>query len=136
MILVVAWGIWSLVLSMVLDRRFGRWALRRADQGVAATARMVRRSQVCWLALWFVVWVVSVVLTDAGRTSRDAALVVVPMVLVYGPLGMWLATGRADDLVERGADPDVARAIFRAGSMMALVGVLLCSLALALTFIP
>jgi len=127
-------GVWCFGLALLCDRRWARWALSRSAEGPAATRRMVRRSQLRWLSLWLVVWVLGIALAKEDPNNLEASVVVVPMVMAYGPRAIWFIWNNITDLVGRGADPEVARAVFRGGTPPAVLGAFLCLAALGVTF--
>lgn len=127
-------AVWCFGIAVLCDRRWTRWLLSRSDQGPAATRRMVLWSQLRWFGLWLVVWVLGISLAEGDPNNLEASVVVVPMVMAYGPRAIFLLWNLPRDLVEKGADPVIARAALRVGFPMAAPGAFLCLAALGVTF--
>ncbi|HSX66270.1 hypothetical protein [Nocardioides sp.] len=134
MALVIALLVWSFALSALFDRRFTAWALRDAERGAGATARRVVCWHLRWLGGWLLVWLLAYMLAKNDPDNREAAAAVVPMILAYGPRALWFAAAAPQDFVEVGAEPEVARAVVRAGRLPARIGWAISVIAIAATF--
>lgn len=120
---------WALVLSTVFDKRATAALVRRG----AGAPQFVKRTNRRWLVGWLVVWILGVALAGDDPDNREAAVVVVPMILAQGPWVFWVLVCTPADLVKAGADPEVAVRTLRAGRWFAYLAGFLCVAAWAVT---
>lgn len=125
---------WCLIVSSAFEGRLERRALRHAGNGPAATARALRRAQVGWLAGWVLVWVLAIALAKGDADNREALVAVVPMVMAHGPIIFWKRVVMPQDLIDKGADPEIAAAAVSGGRFLAAVGGFVCMVAVYRSF--
>ena len=131
-VLATAIGVWSIGWALRLDARIYRWYVERAGESrgrmVGLVVGLHLLAWVCWLG----VWGVGSVLHRASGHHEVAGLVVVPVLLVYGPWilafmpnqysGVRTAVGQARGI---GATRGLARALMWTSAPFALIGLVI-----------
>jgi hypothetical protein len=122
-----------IVTAVVIDDRLMDWYLRRGRNEVGSTVRWVLGTHVALLACWIPVALVAASISDASDDRAWAGTVVVPMILVHGPVAGCFLPSRISGyrhsravFVSRGASKEVSRAMYWTGCPFAMIGAVAC----------